>query len=109
MGNLAAVAWCFGAAALAAGAWSRRRGSAQAMISVGAIALYLIEIVGKFWSRAEWASWLSPFHYFQGAAILKGYADFGGRLDRGWDLAVLLVAGLVGVVLAYFVFQRRDL
>ena len=102
MANLAAVAWCFGGAGLAAGAWSRRRGSAQALVGVGAVAMYLIDIIGKFWSRAEWASWLSPFHYFQGAGILKGFTG------RRYDLTILLTFGAIAVVLAYWQFQRRD-
>jgi hypothetical protein len=100
--HLAAVAWCFGGAALAAAAWSRRRGSAQALVGVGAVGLYLVEVVGEAWSRAAWASRLSPFHYFHGAGILSGLTT------PTRDLMILGVIGLTGVVLAYWQFERRD-
>jgi len=102
MSHLAAVGWCFGGAALAASGWSRRRGSAQAFVGVGAVAWYLVEVIGQVWSRAAWASRLSPFHYFHGAAILTGAAD------SARDLTILGVVGLAGIVLAYWRFNRRD-
>ena len=52
MSHLSAVAWCFGGAALAAAAWARRRGAAQALVGVGAVAFYLMEVVGEAWPRA---------------------------------------------------------
>jgi ABC-type transport system involved in multi-copper enzyme maturation permease subunit len=103
MVNLAAVAWCFGAAGLAAAAFSRRRGSAIALVSVGAVWLYLMEVVGEAWPRMSWAAWVSPFHRFHGAGILAG------QTQPARDLTILLGAGLLGVVLAYWRFNRRDL
>jgi ABC-2 type transport system permease protein len=102
MAHLAAVGWCFGGAALAAAAWSRRRGAAQALVGVGAVALYLAEVVGEAWTRAAWASRLSPFHYFHGSGILSGLTH------PAHDLTVLGVVGVSGVMLAYWQFNRRD-
>jgi len=47
--------------------------------------------------------WITPFHYFHGAAILNGTAN----VPR--NLAVLLGLGAVGVAAAYWQFGRRDL
>ncbi len=52
MMHLVAVGWVFGAAALAVGAWARRRGAAQAAVAVTAVAMYLIDIVAESWSPA---------------------------------------------------------
>ena len=102
MSHLAAVAWCFGGMALAAAAWSERRGSAQSIVGVSAVAFYLMEVVGEAWSRARWASRFSPFHHFHGADIMAGLSH------PVRDLAILMAIGVVGVVMAYWQFQRRD-
>ena len=100
--HLAAVGWCFGAAALATSGWARRRGSAFAFVGVGAVGFYLLDFVASAWSRLEWARPLSPFHYFRGAEVLAG------RTDPARDLSVLVAAGFVAVAVAYWQFQRRD-
>jgi len=103
MSHLSAVAWCFGGVALAAAARARRRGAAQALVGVAAIAFYLMEVVGEAWSRAAWASRLSPFHRFHGAGILTG------QTEPVRDLTTLLAIGAVAIGLAYWQFQHRDL
>jgi hypothetical protein len=97
------VAWCFGAAALVAAAWARRRGSAQAPVAIAAVTLYLIEFLGSSWAPARPLARVSPFHYYQGTAILAGTAD------TLLDLSILGVTAVVGIVLAYWRFDRRDL
>jgi hypothetical protein len=101
--HLATVAWCFGGAALAATGWARRRGSAQAPIAIAAVALYLLDLLGASWQAARPFARLSPFHYYQGAAILAGTAN------AALDLSILGAAGGVGIALAYWQFSRRDL
>lgn len=101
--HLVMLAWCFGAAALAATAWARRRGSVQALVAVAAVALYLIDFVGAAWAPARPLARLSPFHYYQGTAILAGTAD------SARDLSILGAAAVVGIALAYWQFARRDL
>jgi len=103
MYHLAAVSWCFGAAALAAAAWARRRGAAQALVGVSAIAFYLLDTVADAWDRVAWLAPLSPFHYFHGAGILAG------STDPARDLPVLVAAGLAGTAAAYWQFRRRDM
>ena len=101
--HLAAVAWCFGGAGLAAAAWSRRRGAAQAFVGIGAVVLYLVDFVGDAWTRVSWVAWLSPFHQFHGARILAG------TTHPARNLSVLFTLGAIGIVMAYWKFQRRDL
>jgi ABC-2 type transport system permease protein len=101
--NLLAVTWAFGAATLAATGWARRRISAQAPIAVAAIAYYLLNFLASMWTPARSFAWLSPFHYFAGAAILSG----GGHLT--YDLSILGGITLVCAAVAYWQFNRRDL
>jgi hypothetical protein len=103
IGHLAAVAWCFGGAALAAAAWARRRGSAQAPVAIAAVALYLVYLLGAAWRPARVVARLSPFLYYQGAAILAG------RDNTVRDLSILFTAGVVGTAIGYWQFSRRDL
>jgi hypothetical protein len=102
MAHLGAVAWCFGGAALAAAGWARRRGSAQTLVGVTAVSLYLVEVVAEGWPRIAWTARLSPFHHFHGAGILAG------ETDPARDLSILVALGLVGVILGYWQFGKRD-
>jgi ABC-2 type transport system permease protein len=100
---LTATAWCFGSIALAAAAASRRRAAALAPVAIGAIAMYLLEMLGDVWSVAGKLAVLSPFHYFPGSEVLNG------RTDIALNLSVLGTASLVFIALAYWQFSRRDL
>jgi ABC-2 type transport system permease protein len=103
MAHFAAVGWCFGGAGLAAGAVARRRGAALAPVAIAAVGLYLLDMLGEYWSAAQPFARVSPFHYFHGAAILAGTA-------RPWlDLPLLILAGGAAVAVAYWCFHRRDL
>jgi ABC-2 type transport system permease protein len=101
--HLTAIAWCFGGVALFAGASARRRSSAVTAVSVGAVALYLLELVGGAWAPMRRVATLSPFHYFQGSAILAGEADVAR------NLFVLGAIAIAASGLAYWRFERRDL
>jgi len=101
--NLLLVTWVFGAATLAAAGWARRRVSAQAPIAIAAIAYYLLNFLASMWAPAQSFAWLSPFHYFAGAAILSG----GGHL--AFNLSILGAITLVAAGVAYWRFSRRDL
>ena len=100
---LAVLSWTIGAAGLAVAARTSRRGAALAIVGVGAVALYLVEIVGEAWPAASWIARVSPFHYFHGAEVL------GGTAMPLLDLSVLLALGLTAVAIAYREFERRDL
>jgi hypothetical protein len=103
MGHLAAVGWCFGAIALAAGASARRRGTAQATVAIVSVALYLLDVLGESWAVIRPVARVSPFHYFHGAAILAGTAR------PILDFALLGTAAAAAIVLAYWRFRIRDL
>jgi ABC-2 type transport system permease protein len=100
--HLAAVGWCFGAIGLAAAASARRRGLAQAPVAIGAVAFYLLDVLGESWSALRPLARVSPFHYFHGAAILAGTAD------SAVDILVLGSTGVVVVAVAYWRFHGRD-
>jgi ABC-type transport system involved in multi-copper enzyme maturation permease subunit len=102
MGNFAAVTWCFGGAALAVAAFAERRGSAQAVVAVAAVAFYLFEIITGIWSRFWSLGWIGPFRYFRGAAIARG------TTRPEIEIPLLLAAGAVCVIVAYWQFQKRD-
>lgn len=101
--HLFMVASCFGAATLAAAGWARRRAAASAPVAVAAIALYLIDFLGAWWKELSRVSLISPFHFYQGAAIIEG------RANTVRDLSVLSAATVAAVALAYWQFSRRDL
>lgn len=103
MVHLVAMGWFFGAAALAAGAWARRRGAAQAAVALTAVGMYLVDIVAESWSPARPLARFSPFHYYHGAAILRGTAN------TPLDLSIMIGPAIVGIALAYWQFGRRDL
>ena len=103
MAHLMAIACCFGAAALAASGWARRRGAAQIVIGVAAVALYLVDLLGTMWAPMRDIARVSPFYYFRGSAILAGSAT------TGRDLSVLATITLIGIATAYLAFRRRDL
>jgi ABC-2 type transport system permease protein len=101
--HLTLVAWCFGAAALAVSGWARRRASAVAVVSIGAVALYLVDFLGLWWTPAEAVARFSPFFYFHGGTLIAGTAD---------PVRNVLVLGSLTVsasLVAYARFARRDL
>lgn len=101
--HLVAVAWCFGALGLAVAAGARRWGAAFASVALGAVALYLIDLLAIGWPAARIVSWMSPFHYYPALPILAGTAT------GVTDLAVLLSAAAVLTSIAYWRWDRRDL
>lgn len=103
MVHLAFLAVAFGCVALAAAAWSERRGTAQGAVAIVAVASYLVDIVGEGWSRAQPVARLFPFHYYHGNAIIFGDAR------PILDLSVFAAIAVVTASAAYWRFGRRDL
>jgi beta-exotoxin I transport system permease protein len=101
--HLITVSCCFGAAAVAAAGWARRRAAALAPVALAALALYLLDFLGAWWTAMPNIGRISPFHYYQGAAIVEG------RANTLLDLSVLGAATLAASALAYWQFGRRDL
>jgi ABC-2 type transport system permease protein len=102
-GHLVVLAWCFGAIGLAVAAFARRRATATGVVAIGAVFLYLLEFLGNAWEPAGHAAVLSPFHYFQGAAVLAGTAN------SARDYFVLGSVTLIATATAYWRYSARDL
>jgi len=75
----------------------------KAAVAIAAVGLYLIDVIGESWSKALPLARLLPFHYYHGAAILRGTAN------AALDLSILAGVGVAGIALAYWQFGRRDL
>jgi ABC-2 type transport system permease protein len=101
--HLTLVGWCFGALALAISGWSRRRGSAIAVAAIGAVALYLLDFLGLWWSPVETLARLTPFAYFHGGPLLAGSAD------PVRNLLILASTTIAAAAIGYVQFERRDL
>jgi hypothetical protein len=80
--HLVLVSCCFGAAALAAAGWARRRAAAQAPVALAAIALYLLDFLGAWWTALSRVGWISPFHFYQGGDR-RGRANTGSTSRSG--------------------------
>jgi ABC-type transport system involved in multi-copper enzyme maturation permease subunit len=66
------------------------------------IVMYVLEVLGSLWPRAEFLQPYSLFHYFKAKAILSGSV-------APVDMAVLSVTILAAMIWALVVFPRRDL
>jgi len=100
--HLTLVAWCLGAATLAVSGWMRRRASTIAVVAIAAMVLYLIDLLGLWWTPMRTLARLSPFSYFHGGPIVAGTSD------PIRDLSVLGLATIVATGIAYWRFDRRD-
>ena len=100
---LGSVTLCWGGLALAAASAARRRATASGAIAVAALAMYLLDYLGRVWDPASYLSTLSPFHYFEPMTLVSGTPL------RVRDVAVLLAIGGAGAAASYAIFSRRDL
>ena len=87
---------------LAASASFDRPGPAIGLSLAFLLANYFLEILGSFWTDAQWTQDYSLFNHFQPSDILAGKAD-------PFDFVLLALAFLVPLVYALWVFQRRDI
>jgi len=101
--NLWALLVCIGGWALAVAMASRRRSVAGTIAGISTLVLFLVDYLARAWKPADAIAWLSPFHYFRAMDLLMG------RPLALSNLAVLLVSGAAGMVVACLVFARRDL
>jgi ABC-2 type transport system permease protein len=100
--HLVALSWCFGAVALAVAAHARRRTAAFAPVAIAAVTLYLVDLLSPAWRLLEPLATISPFHYYQGPAILAGTAN-GPQ-----EITILVVFTLIAAGVAYWRFSARD-
>ena len=87
---------------LAASASFDRPGPAIGLSLAFLLANYFLEILGSFWTDAQWTQDYSLFNHFQPSDILAGKAD-------PFDFVLLALAFLVPLAYALWVFQRRDI
>ena len=101
--NLAALMVCWSGVALALAASARRRAVAGSVAGTAALAAYLVDYLGRAWEPARGVSVVSPFHYFEPAALV------GGQPLGAWNMIVLVGTGVLATVIAYVVFSQRDI
>jgi len=87
---------------LAVSASFDRPGPAIGLSLAFLLANYFLEILGSFWTDAQWTQQYSLFDHFQPGEILAGKAD-------PFDFALLLAVIAVPLVYALWIFPRRDL
>ena len=102
--NLVALGWWFAALSLLAATLVRRRSLAIGIGGMAAVGLYLLNLFAEISSRAAALRPLSPYHYFNAPAILRGAGMTWPR-----DIAVLLATAAVMLIVAYRVYEERDL
>lgn len=92
----------FATFSLAASASFDRPGPAIGLAVAYLLVNYFLEILGSFWSAAQWTQEYSLFHHFESGQILTGNANL-------FDFALLATASAVPLLYALWVFPRRDL
>jgi ABC-type transport system involved in multi-copper enzyme maturation permease subunit len=101
--HLVAVAWCFGALALTLAGVVRRRAAAFVPAAIAAVGLFFVNLLAASWRPARVVDVFSPFHYYQGAAIIAGLSS------PARDLFLLGSTALVLTAVSYWRFRTRDL
>lgn len=101
--SLGSVMVCWAGITLGAAACARRRAVVGGAVGVAALAAFLLDYVGRAWTPAAGIGRISPFHYFEPTSLIMG-----SPLSLT-NLAVLFGVGIVGFVIAYVVFNRRDI
>jgi ABC-type transport system involved in multi-copper enzyme maturation permease subunit len=102
--NLMAVSWWFGSLSLLVASRARRRSAALGIAGLMAVFLYLLNLVTEIWAKARSFRFVTPFHYYNAPALIRGSND-------AWpvDVAILLGATAVFCVAAWQGYTRRDL
>jgi ABC-type transport system involved in multi-copper enzyme maturation permease subunit len=101
--NLWVLLECIGGVSLAVAAASRRRSSAAGVAGIAMLALFFLDYLARIWKPAASIAWASPFHYFDAMAMVVG------RPLPASHVALLGIAGALGMALAFVLFTRRDL
>lgn len=101
--SVGGVMICWMGVALAIGVFARRRAVAGSLAGALALAAYLLDYLGRVWEPVRALSVLSPFHYFEPAAMVAGEP-----LSLA-NMLTLAAIGTAGTVVAYIGFARRDI
>lgn len=87
---------CFGISAFL------RKGSAGVGLGIAAM-MYFLNLIANIADAAEFLKYITPFGYCEGADIVTN-----GRLD-GAMVAVGIVMGVGGVIIAYLKYTKKDI
>ncbi len=87
---------CFGISAFL------RKGSAGVGLGIAAM-MYFLNLIANIADTAKFLKYITPFGYCEGADIVSN-----GRLD-GVMVAVGTVIGIVGVMIAYLKYTKKDI
>jgi hypothetical protein len=68
-----------------------------------AFSMFIIDYVGRIWSKLDTVALLSPFHYYSPFQML------GGAALQWRDVLVLLAIFVAGTIAANVIYARRDL
>jgi beta-exotoxin I transport system permease protein len=101
--SLGTVMACWAGLALAVAAAVRRRAVAAGIAGGAALAMYLLDYLGRAWEPARAISTVSPFHFFDPTTLIVG------EPLSAWNSGVLIAIGLCGIATAAVVFSRRDI
>lgn len=99
--SAALLALLFGAVALAAGAVTGRRGVSLAVVSLLAVAAFLLDALGEVLDALSTVRKVSPFYLYDAARPLVNGLDLG-------HAGLLALVTLVAVAVAVWGFERRD-
>jgi hypothetical protein len=102
LAHLGAISWGFGGVALAAAATLNRRAAASGLVAIAAIGFFLLDFLVEMSTTFSRLWWMTPFHFYHGAAILAGHQHMAR------DLSVLLGIGVVSTSYAFWRFSHRD-
>lgn len=79
-----------------------RKGSAGVGLGIAAM-MYFLNLIANIADKAEFLKYITPFGYCEGADIVTN-----GRLD-GAMVAVGIVMGVGGVIIAYLKYTKKDI
>jgi ABC-type transport system involved in multi-copper enzyme maturation permease subunit len=101
--NLGLLMFCMAGLTLLIASMSQRRGAAGWIAGLFAVALFLLDYLGRAWPAVEKFSWLSPFRYYDPLSLIMG------KPLPPSHLVALFVTGAVAAGLSYILFHRRDI
>lgn len=101
--NLAILILAWGGIVLAIASFAKRRATATAICGFLAFAMFVLDYVGRFWTKVATVSKISPFHYYSPFPLI------GGAKLPLIDVGVLLAIFVGGSIIAALAYERRDL
>ena len=101
--NLGLLMLAWSAIAMGIGAAFRRRGPANGLAALLALATFLLDYIARAWKPAATVAWISPFRYYNPFDLIMG------RPLALRDLLVLGSLAAAGYLAAFFLFSRRDI